>query len=171
MCCDASLQVSQLVILHEEAEDGNAMPDLALPIQAVGAAVANLVQVRPQTEKAQINYYFKTNIKVRESSLSMTRGGGDEDIETWSLKFSQSPSLVARFFFGPSLVVKRNFRTPLPLPPIHGPIDAMDNKETVQYCIALLKVRKQMKSCTTPSRSARRQHLRAQTKSSRKRCP
>ena len=40
------LQVSQLVILHEEAEDGNAMPDLAKPIQAVGAAVANLVKVR-----------------------------------------------------------------------------------------------------------------------------
>ena len=39
------LQVSTLVILHEEAEDGKAMPDLAMPVQAVGAAVQNLVKV------------------------------------------------------------------------------------------------------------------------------
>ncbi|KAM7424905.1 hypothetical protein ABFA07_023599 [Porites harrisoni] len=38
-------QVSTLVILHEEAEDGKAMPDLALPVQAVGTAVQNLVKV------------------------------------------------------------------------------------------------------------------------------
>lgn len=40
------LQVSRLVILHEEAEDGNAMPDLARPVQAVSLAVNNLVKVR-----------------------------------------------------------------------------------------------------------------------------
>jgi hypothetical protein len=39
-------QVSRLVILHEEAEDGNAMPDLARPVQAVSLAVNNLVKVR-----------------------------------------------------------------------------------------------------------------------------
>ena len=39
-------QVSKLVILHEEAEDGNAMPDLARPVQAVKLAVDNLVKVR-----------------------------------------------------------------------------------------------------------------------------
>ena len=39
-------QVSRLVILHEEAEDGNAMPDLAHPIQVVKLAVDNLVKVR-----------------------------------------------------------------------------------------------------------------------------
>lgn len=38
-------QVSKLVILHEEAEDGNAMPDLARPVQAVKMAVDNLVKV------------------------------------------------------------------------------------------------------------------------------
>jgi len=37
--------VSQLVIFHEEGEDGRAMPDLSMPIKAVGAAVANLVKV------------------------------------------------------------------------------------------------------------------------------
>lgn len=38
-------QVSRLVILHEEAEDGNAMPDLARPVQMVKLAVDNLVKV------------------------------------------------------------------------------------------------------------------------------
>ncbi|XP_003381013.1 vinculin family protein [Trichinella spiralis] len=37
--------VSRLVILHEEAEDGNAMPDLTRPVDAVSRAVENLVQV------------------------------------------------------------------------------------------------------------------------------
>ena len=37
--------MSKLVILHEEAEDGNAMPDLARPVQAVKLAVDNLVKV------------------------------------------------------------------------------------------------------------------------------
>jgi hypothetical protein len=41
----AGCQVSKLVILHEEAEDGNAMPDLARPVHAVKLAVDNLVKV------------------------------------------------------------------------------------------------------------------------------
>lgn len=42
-------QVSRLVILHEEAEDGNAMPDLTRPVDAVSKAVANLVKVGRET--------------------------------------------------------------------------------------------------------------------------
>lgn len=42
-------QVSRLVILHEEAEDGNAMPDLSRPVQAVSLAVTNLVKVGKET--------------------------------------------------------------------------------------------------------------------------
>jgi vinculin len=42
-------QVSRLVILHEEAEDGNAMPDLSRPVQAVSLAVTNLVKVGRET--------------------------------------------------------------------------------------------------------------------------
>lgn len=37
------------MILHEEAEDGNAMPDLSRPVQAVSSAVANLVKVGKET--------------------------------------------------------------------------------------------------------------------------
>jgi len=42
-------QVSRLVILHEEAEDGNAMPDLEKPVFGVSRAVANLVKVGRET--------------------------------------------------------------------------------------------------------------------------
>ncbi|GAU87367.1 hypothetical protein RvY_00232-2 [Ramazzottius varieornatus] len=42
-------QVSRLVILHEEAEDGGAMPDLEKPVRAVSAAVENLVRVGHET--------------------------------------------------------------------------------------------------------------------------
>ena len=43
-------QVSQLVILHEEAEDGSAMPDLAQPVRVVKAAVDNLVKVSDMSQ-------------------------------------------------------------------------------------------------------------------------
>ncbi|XP_014662206.1 PREDICTED: vinculin-like [Priapulus caudatus] len=42
-------QVSRLVILHEEAEDGNAMPDLERPVFAVSRAVDNLCKVGKET--------------------------------------------------------------------------------------------------------------------------
>lgn len=38
--------MSRLVILHEEAEDGNAMPDLTKPVGAVSRAVENLIKVK-----------------------------------------------------------------------------------------------------------------------------
>lgn len=41
--------MSRLVILHEEAEDGNAMPDLSKPVQAVSRAVENLTKVGKDT--------------------------------------------------------------------------------------------------------------------------
>lgn len=43
------IQVSRLVILHEEAEDGNAMPDLSRSVHAVSLAVTNLVKVGRET--------------------------------------------------------------------------------------------------------------------------
>lgn len=42
-------QVSKLIILHEEGEDGNAMPDLERPVQAVSKAVSNLTRVAKDT--------------------------------------------------------------------------------------------------------------------------
>lgn len=41
-------KVSQLVILHEESESGTPIPDLSIPIRAVGAAVQHLIAVSNQ---------------------------------------------------------------------------------------------------------------------------
>ncbi|RNA06483.1 vinculin, partial [Brachionus plicatilis] len=42
-------QISKLVILHEEADNGNSMPDLSLPLQVVRQAADNLIRVGRQT--------------------------------------------------------------------------------------------------------------------------
>jgi vinculin len=42
-------QVSKLVILHEEADDGNKMPDLSLPVNIVKLAADNLIKVGFET--------------------------------------------------------------------------------------------------------------------------
>ncbi|XP_078607598.1 vinculin-like isoform X13 [Branchiostoma floridae x Branchiostoma japonicum] len=57
-------QVSQLVILHEEAEDGNAMPDLARPVQAVCAAVQNLVKVAKETAETSQDVILKQEMPI-----------------------------------------------------------------------------------------------------------
>ncbi len=43
------LRVSKLVILHEEADDGNQMPDLSLPVSVVKKAADNLIKVGYET--------------------------------------------------------------------------------------------------------------------------
>ncbi|XP_060566171.1 vinculin-like isoform X9 [Ruditapes philippinarum] len=67
-------QVSKLVILHEEAEDGNAMPDLARPIQVVKLAVDNLVKVGYDTINSSDDQILKQDMppalrRVEESSI------------------------------------------------------------------------------------------------------
>jgi hypothetical protein len=44
------------VILHEEAEDGNAMPDLERPVMAVSRAVTNLVKVMEDFHSTHVTY-------------------------------------------------------------------------------------------------------------------
>lgn len=66
-------QVSQLVILHEETEGGLAMPDLSAPVQAVSAAVQNLVLVGKQTMEDSKDQILKQEMplafsRVEESS-------------------------------------------------------------------------------------------------------
>ncbi|XP_076450557.1 vinculin-like isoform X8 [Babylonia areolata] len=67
-------QVSRLVILHEEAEDGNAMPDLGIPVRAVKTAVDNLVRVGYETVNSSDDQILKQDMppaltRVEESSL------------------------------------------------------------------------------------------------------
>jgi len=52
-------QVSKLIILHEEGEDGNSMPNLEAPVVAVSKAVSNLVRVGRDT----INNSLDTKMK------------------------------------------------------------------------------------------------------------
>ncbi|XP_022094248.1 vinculin-like isoform X5 [Acanthaster planci] len=66
-------QVGQLVILHEQAEDGNAMTDLTSPIKIVDQAVSNLVVVGKQTASTSKDEILRremppTFIKVEKSS-------------------------------------------------------------------------------------------------------
>jgi len=63
-----------LVILHEEAEDGNAMPDLARPVHAVKLAVDNLVRVGYETINNSEDAILKQDMppalnRVEEASL------------------------------------------------------------------------------------------------------
>ncbi|XP_072163078.1 vinculin-like [Diadema setosum] len=71
-------QVSQLVILHEEAQDGNAMPDLSRPVMAVSAAVQNLVKVGKDTAESTQDKILKQEMppafqKVEESAHQLSQ--------------------------------------------------------------------------------------------------
>jgi len=57
-------QVERLVILHEEAEDGNAMPDLERPVQAVSKAVTNLIKVGRETISSSDDIILKQDMPI-----------------------------------------------------------------------------------------------------------
>nr|XP_006817880.1 PREDICTED: vinculin-like [Saccoglossus kowalevskii] len=69
-----ALQVSQLVILHEEAEDGNAMPDLYRPVQAVCAAVNNLVKVGRETAETSADKVLKQEMPLALNRVEEASG-------------------------------------------------------------------------------------------------
>lgn len=50
------------MILHEEAEDGNAMPDLERPVQGVSTAVTNLVKVGRETIQSSDDHILKQDM-------------------------------------------------------------------------------------------------------------
>ena len=51
-----------MVILHEEAEDGNAMPDLERPVLGVSTAVTNLVKVGRETIQSSDDHILKQDM-------------------------------------------------------------------------------------------------------------
>lgn len=58
-----ALQISQLVIMHEEGEvDGKAIPDLTAPVAAVQAAVSNLVRVGKETVQTTEDQLMKRDM-------------------------------------------------------------------------------------------------------------
>ena len=51
-------KVSKLVVLQEEAENGNEMPDLSMPVRIVKMAADNLIKVNKTTKLTSIFIYF-----------------------------------------------------------------------------------------------------------------
>ncbi|XP_049847129.1 vinculin isoform X1 [Schistocerca gregaria] len=80
-------QVSRLVILHEEAEDGNPMPDLERPVMAVSRAVANLVKVGRET----INSSDDPILKQDMPAALMRVEGASKLLEEASAMLKQDP--------------------------------------------------------------------------------
>ena len=60
--------------------------------------IANRTQLPQYYYQFSISIYLFIPLKVRESSINMTRG--DEDIETRSLKFYQPPLASSSVFLG-----------------------------------------------------------------------
>lgn len=74
-------QVSRLVILHEEAEDGNAMPDLQQPVKVVSNAVSNLVKVGKETINSSDDPILRQDmpaalVRVEKSSKLLEEASG-----------------------------------------------------------------------------------------------
>ncbi len=75
-------QVSKLIILHEEGEDGNAMPDLRGPVRAVAKAVENLRRVGADTaassQDAGLRADMPRALGVIEKSAAMLERASSE---------------------------------------------------------------------------------------------
>lgn len=80
-------QVSRLVILYEEAEDGNAMPDLGRPVQAVSMAVANLVKVGKETINSSDDALLKQDMPAALQRVE----GASRLLEEASAMLKQDP--------------------------------------------------------------------------------
>ncbi|XP_078053012.1 vinculin isoform X10 [Augochlora pura] len=80
-------QVSRLVILHEEAEDGNAIPDLGRPVQAVSMAVANLVKVGKETINSSDDALLKQDMPAALQRVE----GASRLLEEASAMLKQDP--------------------------------------------------------------------------------
>ena len=102
-------QVSKLIILHEEGEDGNAMPDLERPVQAVSQAVLNLVRVGNETiNSSQVRlclknlYFLLLSTKTYFSGLKAEGGDAqslDDNRESGQLLGASLPRNEERSVF------------------------------------------------------------------------
>ena len=72
-----NLQVSRLVIIHEEGEAGHEMPDLSRPVLAVSAAVTNLVKVNLVQIYLKIEYLIKDKMVTKGKEFYKYEFGRD----------------------------------------------------------------------------------------------
>lgn len=118
--------MSRLVILHEEAEDGNAMPDLSRPVQAVSSAVANLIKVGRETITGSDDEILK-----HEMPASLTR------VETASHLLEDAAAMLrADPFSGPA-------RKKL----IEGSRGILQGTSSLLLCFDESEVRKMIREC------------------------
>ena len=66
-----SKQVGQLVILHEEGQDGNALPPLDKPVSVVQQAVANLYKVGTETVEESSDLLLKRDMPPARDPLTI----------------------------------------------------------------------------------------------------
>ncbi len=82
-------QVSKLIILHEEGEDGNAMPDLERPVAAVSRAVENLTRVGRDTVNSSQDSKLKSEMPrslsiVEKAATMLERACGEMKRDPYS---------------------------------------------------------------------------------------
>ncbi|XP_018910673.1 vinculin isoform X3 [Bemisia tabaci] len=82
-------QVSGLIILHEEGEDGNAMPDLERPVFAVSKAVTNLIKVGRETINSSDDPILKQDMpaslhRVEGASKLLEEASGMLKVDAYS---------------------------------------------------------------------------------------
>lgn len=119
-------QVSRLVIIHEEAEDGDAMPDLERHVQGVSEAVINLVKVGRDTIKKSDDEIFKQDMP---SSL--------ERVEKASRRLEEA-----------SAMLKENpFSQPARKKLIEGSSGILQGTSLLLTCFDESEVRKIIKEC------------------------
>ncbi|XP_034942965.1 vinculin isoform X6 [Chelonus insularis] len=126
-------QVSRLVILHEEAEDGNAMPDLGRPVQAVSMAVTNLVKVGKETINSSDDVLLKQDMPAALQRVE----GASRLLEEASALLKQDP------YSGPASVYISCYRKKL----IEGSRGILQGTSSLLLCFDESEVRKIIREC------------------------
>ncbi|XP_058791899.1 vinculin isoform X2 [Phymastichus coffea] len=133
-------QVSRLVILHEEAEDGNAMPDLEKPVKAVSQAVANLVKVGKETINSSDDMLLRQDMP---SSLKRVENASHL-LEEASVMLKNDPySSTARSVTYTTYEYKAVYRKKL----IEGSRGILQGTSSLLLCFDESEVRKIIREC------------------------
>nr|CAD7196506.1 unnamed protein product [Timema douglasi] len=140
-CVCVFLQVSRLVILHEEAEDGNAMPDLERPVMAVSRAVTNLVKVGRETINSSDDAILKQDmpsalVRVEGASKFLEEASGMLKVDPYS-----GPARSAKLNSGDnvSLVSRKKL--------IEGSRGILQGTSSLLLCFDESEVRKIIREC------------------------
>uniref|UniRef100_A0ABD2W031 Vinculin n=1 Tax=Trichogramma kaykai TaxID=54128 RepID=A0ABD2W031_9HYME len=140
-------QVSRLVILHEEAEDGNAMPDLERPVKAVSQAVANLVKVGRETinssDDALLKQDMPASLKRVETASHLLE---DASVMLKGDPYSSTASSYGKMMYSSSSIIRVGgvaWRKKL----IEGSRGILQGTSSLLLCFDESEVRKIIREC------------------------